>query len=225
MTVLTTYAESSHVGAANATFEIPRRATIVSDNKPHKVTIAVIHLKATLSHYATPDTSGHVYLKASAVNTTEEYPFLAGPMNIFMNDNFIAKSEINDVSPGEKFSVFLGVDPGVKLDVRPVRRFQEKQTGIINKNNTESFRHISNVKNTRKDKIRLTVINQIPVSADDRIKVKLLRPELKDHVKLVDSKLLKWKLNLAPSQQEELLCQYSVEWPAGLHIAHLTAQD
>jgi uncharacterized protein (TIGR02231 family) len=226
MTVMTTFAESSHVGAANATFEIPRGSSIVSDNKPHKVTVACIPLKAKLSHYATPDTSGHVYLKATAVNTTEQYPFLAGPMNVFMNANFISKSDISDVSPQEKFSVFLGVDPGVRLDVKPVRRFKEKQTGIINKNNSESFRHIAVVRNTRKDKIKLTVISQIPTSGDDRIKVKLLRPDLKDPaVKFVDSKLLKWKLVVCPSQQEELAYHYNVEWPSGVNIVHLAAQN
>lgn len=225
MTVVTAFAESSHVGAANATFEIPRASSIVSDNKPHKVTISVIQLKAKLSHYATPDTSGHVYLKASATNTTEQYPFLAGPMNTFMNGNFIAKSQMNDVSPGEKFSVFLGVDPGVRLDVKPVRRFQEKQTGMIYKNNSESFRHTSIVKNTRKDKVHLTVIVQIPVTGDDRIKVKLLHPELKGNVKFIDNKSLRWKFALAPSAQEELTYHYNVEWPSGVNIVHLAAQN
>lgn len=89
---------NSQVGTVNSTFEIPRGTSITSDNKPHKVTIAVLQLKANLSHYATPDTSAHVYLKgkgnhninsfshilsASAVNSTEKYPFLAGPMSIY----------------------------------------------------------------------------------------------------------------------------------------------
>lgn len=35
-----------------------------------------------------------------------------------MNTNFVAKSELPDVSPQEKFSVFLGVDAGNIIMIR-----------------------------------------------------------------------------------------------------------
>lgn len=44
------------------------------------------------------------------------------------------------------------------MEVRPVRRVKEKQTGIINKSNIESFRHSAIIKNTRKSKVVINII-------------------------------------------------------------------
>eukprot|EP01111_Echinosteliopsis_oligospora_P018253 TRINITY_DN8251_c0_g1_i9.p1 TRINITY_DN8251_c0_g1~~TRINITY_DN8251_c0_g1_i9.p1 ORF type:complete len:651 (+),score=173.86 TRINITY_DN8251_c0_g1_i9:76-2028(+) len=225
MTVLSAEAETVTGGVANSSFVIPRKSSIPSDNKPHKVMVATLDLKAKLTHYATPNTSSYVYLKATAVNTTDAIPFLAGSMNIFMNQNFVATSTIDVVSPQEKFHVFLGVDPGVRLDVKPVRRFQQKQTGFISKYNAESVTFSATVKNTRKDPIKLTAVLQVPVSTDNRITVKLVEPDIKVQESVGNikrtAKFLQAKYTLAANQVQELTYKYSVEWPVGQNIVHV----
>ena len=71
-------------------FEIARRSSIPSDNVGHKVSVAIIDLKPTFEYECVPKKSNHAYLKAKVKNTSP-YALLAGPTNIFLDNNFICK--------------------------------------------------------------------------------------------------------------------------------------
>lgn len=71
-------------------YEITRRSSIPSDNNPHKVSVAIIDLKPTFEYESVPKRAAHAYLKAKVKNVSP-YALLAGPTNIFLDNNFIAK--------------------------------------------------------------------------------------------------------------------------------------
>ena len=58
-----------------------------------KVTIALIDLSPELSYTSVPRLSPHSFLQAKAKNTSH-YAMLAGPSNIFLDNNFIAKVHV-----------------------------------------------------------------------------------------------------------------------------------
>ena len=78
-------------GISSAVFDIARPATIPSDNTEHKVTVAVIDLEPEFLYECVPKKSSYAYLKARVCNRSL-YPLLAGPTNIFLDNNFIAKA-------------------------------------------------------------------------------------------------------------------------------------
>jgi hypothetical protein len=63
------------------------------------VTIKIIQLKAKFTYVLLPKLSTHAYLKASIVNDSDKYAFLAGDMNVFVDGNFVAKSSIHVPPP------------------------------------------------------------------------------------------------------------------------------
>ena len=71
-------------------YEIPRIATIPCDNVGHKVSVAIVNLEPTFQHECVPKKSSHAFLRAHVKNTSP-YALLAGPSNIFLDNNFIAK--------------------------------------------------------------------------------------------------------------------------------------
>ena len=54
------------------------------------MTVALIDLSPELSYTSVPRLSPHSFLQAKAKNTSH-YAMLAGPSNIFLDNNFIAK--------------------------------------------------------------------------------------------------------------------------------------
>jgi hypothetical protein len=72
------------------TFNIPRIASIPSDNTTHKVSIGILNLKPKFEYEAVPRKIAHAYLKAKVSNASN-YSLLAGPANVFLDNNFIAK--------------------------------------------------------------------------------------------------------------------------------------
>ena len=72
----------------------------------------MIDLEPVLEHVCVPEMSEHCYLTARVKNNTD-YPLLAGDSSIFLNNNFITKSKVDNVAPTEELVVSLGADPQV----------------------------------------------------------------------------------------------------------------
>jgi len=81
---------------------------------------------------------------------------------------------MSDVSPNEEFSTSLGADQSIRITVRPISSVQNTRTGMLGGAKTTSitYTHGLMVKNTRRDLVSIQVSDQIPLSTDERIKVK-----------------------------------------------------
>ncbi|CAG8709853.1 9308_t:CDS:2, partial [Acaulospora colombiana] len=168
-------------GTISTSYIIEGLSTIPSDTdltaQAHKVTVAVVDLAADLEWITVPKDTPSAFLQAKVKNTSQ-YLFLPGRANIFLDDNFVAKSAIDHVSPGETFHCSLGVDPQVKLTYHPRTKKARSQGGLLTTRTTSFAYHQKiTIKNTRTTTIkRLVVRDQIPVSGDQRIKVALVEP-------------------------------------------------
>eukprot|EP01047_Picozoa_sp_COSAG01_P012672 COSAG01_NODE_577_length_15268_cov_31.213462_8_plen_296_part_00 len=107
--VATANVTSGGAGAAN--FSIERRSTINADNKEHKVTITIVDIAPELQYFATPALEEKVYLQARCVNNSACPLLASAAVAIFLDGSFVAKTHLKHTSPGEAFSVFLGVPP------------------------------------------------------------------------------------------------------------------
>mmetsp|Transcript_3858 Transcript_3858/g.10588 ORF Transcript_3858/g.10588 Transcript_3858/m.10588 type:complete len:638 (-) Transcript_3858:297-2210(-) len=162
---------------ASATFAIERPATIHTDNKPHKVTVAIISLRSAFRYYAAPALSEAAYLQALTRNTSD-FPLLASAkVNVFLDGSFVSTTSINNVSPGESFRNFLGVDPAVRVTYRPVNRHRAtKGSYFTGRSEAVTYTHLAIVKNTKATPISLVVADMLPKSDDERIKVVPVEP-------------------------------------------------
>jgi len=204
-------------GVTSVAFNIPRAATILSDNKPHKITITVISLNATFTYSCVPRYSPQAYLKATVTNTTEKYPFLAGKLNVFMNGDFITKSSIQSVAPKEKFSVFLGVDERIQVKYQPPV-IKHGRVGIISKSNSRNMVHKIIIQNNKDSEIAISVYAQLPLSESSQIKVRLDSPEINPNeahptVTLSDANIVKWKEKIPAKNKITIPFAYTIEYP------------
>ena len=205
------------------TFNVQRPASIPSDSTEHKVSITVIDLKSTFENVCLPEVNTNVYLLAKATNTSE-YPLLSGPSSVFMDNNFICKSKLSSVSPGEEISCSLGIDPLVRVSFKTGDSYQSHQAGWVSKGTlSEEYNKLTSVKNTKKKAISVKIVESVPLSQDDRIKVHLLEPEVgKVGVKvgvpggtvmLNERNHLEWYLEVQASSHRKFLLSYIVEHP------------
>jgi len=198
VSVLTTQVQES---ATSTTFKIPRNATIVSDNKPHKVTISIIDLAATFTHNAIPKLAQHAYLRAICINTSE-YPFLEGKMNVFMDNSFVTTSNLKKTNPRDELSLFLGVDPGVVVEFKE-EQFSEGK--FLTKSATLNYKHTMSFKNTKPKEIDISIFDQLPLSQEEKTKVKLVKPTLvKDDLSVIlnDFNNLRWTTKIPAGEKK-----------------------
>ena len=103
---------------------------------------------------------------------------IIGCSSVFMDGNFVAKAYIPDVSPNEFFNCSLGVDPAVHVTYHPCRKTVSHQGGgLLSKTKTEisTFSQRISIKNTRPSPLEYLIVqDQVPVSEDEHVKVKVL---------------------------------------------------
>jgi len=217
--VLTT---TSAQGAMSATFTIPRRATILADKKPHKVTIKVLKFEAVFTYTILPKSSLQAYLKASVQNSSRGYTLLSGEMSVFVDNNFVAKSEIPTTPPNDAIGIFLGADPSIKVEYRPVKKMSD-QSGFISKVVRMNVERKAIITNNKDEEIVATVFDQLPKSNEAAIKVKLTEPVVPDGVNpedvdapliLTPANNIRWKITIKAGEKVEIPFSYSMEFPA-----------
>lgn len=204
--------------ATSASFKIATTATIPSDNSPQKVPITDAKLNAQPEYLTVPKLQTTAFLTSKVFNNTE-FPLLAGAMNVFLDGTFVATSQLRTVMAGEKFDLALGADEGISVKHKRVNKFTEK-TGLTNSGTRITYEYLITIQNNKRTAERVIVADQVPLSRNEKIVVKLLSPDAKD-VKPTDEGTLKWTLDLKPAEKRELTVKFTVDYPNEVNVAGL----
>ncbi|MBL9205073.1 MAG: mucoidy inhibitor MuiA family protein [Opitutaceae bacterium] len=215
---------SVEAGATSATFRVETPVTLPSDGSTQKVAILATRLPATLRYETTPKAMEAAFLNASALNGSE-YPLLAGTVNAFLDDTFVASSHLKAVMPGERFDLALGADEAIAVKRRVVNRFTE-DTGLTNRGRRITYEFLITLTNNKKSPERILLREGVPVSRDEKIVVKLLTPAERDigaaegqkEITREPEGRLAWRIDLKPGEKREIPVKLSVEHPGDLAV-------
>ncbi len=197
--------------AASVVFGVGSKTTILSDNQPQQVNILERVYKTEFVHIAVPSKSSHAYLKAKITNDSD-YPLLSGSSNIFMDNHFVAKSNIPFTASSANFEVGLGIDEAVKVVYKTLQNLR-KTVGFIKNKEKMLYAYQTTITNSKKRAIQLTVHNQIPVSNDNDIEVELIEPVYEadtEALKKNDLGHLEWQFNMEAGVEKIIDLKYSV---------------
>lgn len=205
---------------ASVIFTVAGGGNINGDNSDTRVSLMRKELPASFSYASVPKLSEFAYLTANVINETE-FPLLPGKVNIFFDGSFVSSSVFSLIMPGQETTVSLGVDEGVKIEYRFIKRYK-KNEGLVNKKISEQFEYQIRVTNNRGKLIEIKIYDQFPISEEKEITVKRLSPAIKDGQKdiTIDDELkIQWTFELAPGKVRELPFKFLVEYPAGSRLS------
>ncbi len=198
-----------------AVFDIPTRNDIPDDNIYHKVTITIQPFDTQFEYTTVPKALEQAFLTGKTVNTSE-FPLLPGQVNVFFENDFVNKSSLNTIVPTDTFRLALGVDDAIKVERKLVNKFTES-TGLLGGKAKVTWEYEIILTNNKKSEEIITVVDQLPISRNEKIKVQLLAPEEKS-VKIDLYNRIKWTLRLLPGAKVTLPLKYQVEYPSGEKI-------
>ncbi len=204
--------------ATSASFKVAVPSTIASDNSPQKVPIATATLALAPEYRTTPKLLPSAFLTAKVTNSTD-YPLLAGSMNVFLDDAFVATSALRSVMPGEQFDLSLGADEGISVK-RTLNNRLTEDTGVVSKSKRITYDLTLTVQNNKRTPAKIVVRDQLPVSRHEKIVVKQLAPDERQ-LKPNAEGVLQWTLDLKPGEKRELPLRFSVEHPADFIVEGL----
>lgn len=206
-------------GSTSVLFIISQTQTILSHNEPQKISILIKDFPVSFRYSAVPKLSPYAYLKMKVKNESE-FPLLAGETNVFLNSHFISHSKMNLVAPNEEFWAFLGIDEGIKVEYKEIKKFQ-KLEGFIGKKRKEFFEYLIILKNLKKTEEEIVIWDQIPISQHQDIIVELLEPKYKEEtafLKKNEHQFLEWLFKVKPNDEIRIPFRFSVEFPQEMYI-------
>lgn len=160
-----------------ATYDVPGLRSIPPSNLTRRHRIASITLKdIQLSYVLVPKLRAAAFLKARLRNSST-ITLLRGPAGLTLDGSFLGNTTLSRCSAGEAFSLNLGTDPAINVVyTKPVVR--RSQTGVFAKEGSSVFTRSVLITNTKsKDPVEGTVLDQIPVSDDEKLRVDVLQPK------------------------------------------------
>jgi len=208
-------------GLLAATFTAPRRESIDSSGTPRRAFLATFPLKAELTRIAAPKREEQAFLIAKATNESGPV-LLAGPVNIFLGDEFTGKTHLPTVPPGDNIKLAFGPDDRVKVERKIIERKHET-TGVFSKEELYRYRIRTTVKNLYPTPVTATILDQVPVSRDETIKVTVLDGSTKPTEPEDPTKpgVRSYTFTLQPKTEQVIELGYEVRFPKGQMIGGL----
>jgi len=195
-------------GAAVA-FHIPRRVDIPADNTPHKTTVLLIHLAPRLDFVAVPKLSDEVYRRATIKNDTE-VTLLPGEVTLFHGGEFVGRATLSKIAPQQEFETTLGIDDRIKVEREMVLNEVGKQ--FIGDRRVHRYAYEIEVQNWQPHPATVVVQDQLPVSANEEIKIKD-EGAAPEPTQRSEQQELEWTLALEPGQKQKIRFEFTVAAP------------
>ncbi len=217
------YAQAEEKGIA-VVYKLPRKATIKADGSENKLPISSQMLEAKFEYSTFPRATPSAYL-GSRVTNAKDLQLLSGRVNIFLEGDFVGTSSIDNIGPGEEFDLYLGVDENVKVKREQVEKKMDDVliAGIPAPNRKTVLKYKTTIENYKNKKIKVIFFEAMPVSEDEKIKVKIISASLEPKEKdWKDRKgIWRWELELAPKEKKEIFYIFSIDHPRDMMIEGL----
>jgi hypothetical protein len=184
----------------------------VSSSKPSVLEIKSFTLRGSTSIVCIPEFSREAWAVATVEHLNE--PIIEGKAEFYIDGNLSAQSTLPRAGKGEKLEIPFGKTPLVKVEKEYlIPKEGQKWTGKgwIKKG------YAITVTNGTNDDINVTVLDRIPTSANEDIKVEDINitpaPEEQD-----EKGIVKWNLPIKRGDNKKIEVSYIVKFPANKEI-------
>lgn len=205
--------------AENATtveYEISIPYNIVSDNKPHSVSIQSLNIPASYRYYCAPKLDPDAFLLAK-ITGWDKYNLLSGNLNIFFEGTFVGKSYLETRTTSDTLDISLGRDKNVVVKRTLLKEFCDKKVIGLNKKETRTYE--IGVRNKKKSEIEIDIEDQVPLTTSNEIEIETLETSGAKFNK--ETGLLTWNMKVATGEEKKFRLSYSVKYPKDKVISGL----
>jgi uncharacterized protein (TIGR02231 family) len=211
---------SVETGLLSASFTAARRETVDGSGQARKVSLARFPLRAEIVRSAAPRTEAAAFLTAKAVNETG-FPLLPGMAAVYVGDELAGRAAIPATPPGGELQLAFGVDERIEVERKVLERRRES-SGLLTKDDVVRYRVRIAVKNRYATQVALKLLDLVPVSRDEKIRVELLdgttAPTREDPER---PGVRTWELSLAPREEKTVELRYEIRFPRAFPVAGL----
>ena len=202
-----------------AVFEVPGRQTIAQTGEAKRVMIDQTSLEPSLLVRTVPKRRAVAFLYAKFL-LPKGTPYLPGPVQLFRDSTFVGGGHLPLLRPGQDHELGFGRDDAVLVKFAVLEE-KRGETGLISSSKTDKRNYKITVRNLHERAITLSVLDQIPVSKNQDIRVELnaktspTRRDVKDR-----RGVLAWEKTMRRGEEVVIEFGYRITWPSGKNIRY-----
>jgi len=218
-------------GAYDYRYDAGGLVDVPTDGAVHNVPLFAREAPTTLTLIAVPRESDQV-VRAADLKNPLEAPLLAGPADVYLEDEFLVAAPIRTVPAGAVLQVGLGVEEGLK--VARNTHFDETSKGGLLGGGTAVLAHRVELEVASRlaAPVRVEVRERIPVADEDdddvAITVTKVEPAWEDYAQEDRRRIRggkRWRFELAPGGERTLTYAYEVRIGAKQELAGGNRRD
>lgn len=212
--VITTKKSNSQDNVTNTKFIIKKPYSIASDGDITAIEINTFTLKATYEYFAAPIANENVFLTTTFSNW-EQYNLLPGEASIYFKGAYAGKTTIDPYVTKKEMTVSLGIDQNITVTRKQNKDFKNKS--FTGSNRILDRRYDLEVKNNKAVAIDLKLMDRVPISQNNAIKVSDIETLNTDYD---DEKgLVTWKMKLKSNETQKESFLFRVKYPKEKRIS------
>jgi uncharacterized protein (TIGR02231 family) len=192
---------------ANIEFNVTSAYSIPTDNNPHQVDLTVNNIHAVYAYGAVPklDKDAFVTAKVSGNDLVNQ---ISGDANVYFDGTYTGKTYINGTS-SDSLLLSLGRDKRIQIQRTLLKDFSSKSFSGGTRKELSTWE--VSIRNTRKEPIVIVVEDQIPLSTEKEIEVKLLSNGGAAYEETTGK--LTWVLFLEGEKSQSVKFSFEVKYP------------
>lgn len=201
-------------------YRVPGTISLPADNRQQRFLLDTRSHTVELSARSVPTRSTNAYLFAET-RFDGSTPMLPGPVNLFQDEQLVGKTRIGTVAPGAELRLAFGVDDRIEIRHELDRDILGRE-GLLRRQQRLERGYRIIINNRHERELRITVLDQLPVPRDERIKVELTQVSTPPSERDVDGRpgVLSWSTNLDAGVEKEIRFGYTVSWPEDIDGIH-----
>jgi len=189
-------------------FELKQKQDIPSDAKYHLISMDQYDLPATYQYHSVPKLDQTAFLLAK-VTDWGKLNLLPGQANIFFEGAYVGESTIDPSTVSDTLLLSMGRDE--RINVKRIKLTELCSTKWISTNKKETYAYETTIRNTKGTAIDIEILDQIPVSRQEDIKVELESSEGAEYT--ADYGKLLWHLQIPAGQSKKIRLVYNIKYP------------
>ncbi|MFN0187770.1 MAG: mucoidy inhibitor MuiA family protein [Bacteroidia bacterium] len=213
---MTTIGVMMNENQLSTSFDIQGAYSIPSDGQEYQVEVQKFTLKSTYNYVGLPKLDGDAFLTAS-VTGWEELSLSPGGANVYFDGAFVGESFINPAETSDTLEISLGRDKRIVMKREKLKDISGNKFFGGNKERTLAFD--INVKNGKKEAVTMVLYDQVPLSNQKDIEVKI--EEMSGAQYNSETGEIKWTLTLAPGETVKKRLAFKVKYPKDKQIMGL----
>lgn len=201
-----------------ATFTVPGKATVAGNGDAKRVALSEDELAPTLGSRTAPKFESNAYLYAR-FKLLKGTPLLPGRVHLFRDGTFIGANSLPLLAPGVDHDLGFGVDDQIKVRYTVLEE-KRGETGLISTSRVDNRNFRVIVKNLHERAIDIKVIDRIPVSKNEDIKVEYTGAAPSTEALNEKRGVIAFDAKLEPDEEKTFDYGYRVSWPAAKSITY-----